>query len=817
MFLYECPPEIGRLKPGDAVLVPFGGRDLLGWVIETNVEAEEPDPAKKPIRIKPIIERVEGAGLGPVEMELCERLHAWYGTNFPDILGLFVPPAAPKLTRRIERAADAPHAGQDGLSREAQTVLAELESSGGGLDVRDVTRLLNPMSPRGVKFVLTELTASGLCRLRTRVVAPRPARKKFVGPSEPVPDAPPAKSEALTDVQKKVMDIARRHPFRFGAAELADLSKATPAEIRALVASRLLAERAARHWRTPMERSESKGDGIESPAPDARKQATPSQARALAEILPAIESAGQGGPPRFLLFGPTASGKTFVYEEAARACLARGRQVLLLVPEIALTKPLIQRIVESIPEPVAVMHSRLRPAERRDEWQRCARGDARLLVGARSAAFVPLPDLGLAIIDECHDAGYKESQSPYLDARRVLEEKCDLMNAPLIIGSATPTVEQLYLAAPNRAYRRLDLTDFPTRPARPDVRVIDIRRASSRTKAEGQALLTADLLALIQQTLDRKEAAVLLLNRRGFAPQVSCPNCGYAARCEACLLGLTYHLQDRNLICHGCGASQPPPSRCPVCSYTPLGYMGVGTERVAGMLTRLFPAARIGRLDQDAFRKNRQAAFDILDDLKLGRIDILVGTQMIAKGLDVPRVTLAAVICADIGLNLPDFRSAERTFQLLSQLIGRSGRHDRPGLAAIQTFQTGSRAVLRSVTEDTAGFYEEELEFRRAGHWPPFCRLIKILVQSPGAPNALSAAREIHASLSTSQYPAPPLSLSPPLPAPRPKLNGEYRFQMILRLPPDQPVPSNLDSEVRGAARHAKVKISIEPDPITLL
>lgn len=814
LFSYECPRELGECSPGDAVLVPFRGRELIGWIVQWDVTTDQES-------IKPILEKIDGAGLSGEDLKLCETLQTWYGTNFSDILSLFVPPEAPKLSRRIERIR--PEAMDGQCSGSARHVAALVDENGGSLDIRKVEAASKHLTRAAFRSALQELASTGLFVLRTGLIHVRPGQKKFLGP----PDEPAGGEGGVTEIQKKIIELATRHPYRFGASELAKLSHVGLKDVRTLIRNKLLVERTSRIWRTPMERtgqsSEPKRDDPASPASDDR-QATPSQSRSISEMSRSILARTSDV---YLLYGPTASGKTFVYEALARQTLAQGRQVLLMVPEIALTRPLIDRIRKSIPEPISVIHSRQTRAERRDEWQRTASGTARLLVGPRSAAFVPMPELGLAIIDECHDAGYKQSESPYLDARKVVEEKCKLKGASLILGSATPSIEQLYMTVSGAKIRRLDLTDFPTRIERPAVTVIDLAKvqrstfSNSSTPQTIQAIqgltpfLTPALQQMMEDTLGRKEAVILLLNRRGFSPLISCPSCGYTVQCQACLMAMVYHAQDRQVLCHGCGKAQAPPAACPGCRYAPLGYIGAGTERIEEDCRRRFPGARVGRLDQDVFRRSRKEAFGILDELKSGRLDILIGTQMIAKGLDIPRVTLAAVVFADIGLHMPDYRSRERTFQLLAQLIGRSGRHFAPGKAVLQTFQPDNPAIVCSVREDIQGFFEREIEERRMGLWPPFVRLVRILIQSKNAPKALQAARQIHSHMTAAV--AADIAVSPPLPAPRPKWNGEYRFQMLMRMPPHIGVPAALIEELKSQSRPSEVKLSIEPDPISIL
>jgi len=829
LFVYRYSPDIGELSAGEAVLVPFGGRDVMGWVIRASLRPE--DVVCRPDSMKEILERIKSASIGLDSIRLCERLMDIYGASLSDLLPLFLPPVCPKIIRCLERNGQESPRAAPALSETARQLAEWVDRDGGRIEIGRLKDWAKIYPPPVYYAALKELRATGLYAITTSVAHVRPAQKTVIGLG--AADAGATGPHALKpeNRHREVLEFLGQHPYRYGVSEVARLTGVSTRIIRDLVRRQLLTEQTRRIWHSPME---SRALRI-SAHPAAVVHPTPSQGRAATAILDAMRAQT---PDFFLLYGPTASGKTLVYEIAARHALARGRQVLLMVPEIALTKPLVDRIRKTIPDPFAVVHSRQTRAERRDEWQRCASGEARLLVGPRSAAFVPLPDLGLAIIDECHDAGYKQSESPFLDARVLVEERCRLRRVPMIYGSATPTVEQLHLAtaAGGGVYRQLNLTEFPTRRENPTVRLIDLKQTRPSSPHPSQApsgaadvqrlcrstFLTPVLQDLIEKTLVEKEAVILLLNRRGFSPLVVCPECGFCARCEDCLMGMTYHAAGGELLCHGCGASRRPPARCPTCGYAPLGYMGAGTERIEDACRRRFPTARIGRVDGDVIRKDRRQAFAILEGLSTGEIDILIGTQMIAKGLDVPRVTLAAVLLADVGLNLPDYRNREKTFQLLAQLIGRAGRHDQKGTAVVQTFHPESPAIRHSLSGEVGRFYEEEMKMRQEAIWPPFCRLARLLVLSPNAPKALQVIRQmvddIRGRLDPAKLPDSPLiHLTAPQIAPMAKIKGCYRFQSLIRLRPGSTLGEIIPKNGRANLTTPEMRVTLEPDPISIL
>ncbi|MDW8339281.1 MAG: primosomal protein N', partial [Thermoleophilia bacterium] len=489
------------------------------------------------------------------------------------------------------------------------------------------------------------------------------------------------------------------------------------------------------------------------PGEPAPAELTPEQDAAVEEIVAALEAGGG----HLLLHGPTGSGKTEVYLRACAAALERGRAAIVLVPEIALTPQTLGRFAARFGEGVAILHSRLTEAERRDERDRLRSGEARIVVGARSAVFAPVPGVGLIVCDEEHDASYKHESDPRYDARTVAAKRAALEGAVVVYGSATPRAES-WARLPRAELRARIGAPLPT------VRVIDLRR-------EAGYPLSAPLLAELSGVEERGGRAVLLINRRGLSGAIHCRACGRSRRCASCDVALTLHA-DGLLHCHHCGFSEPLPATCPACGSAELARVGAGTQRLEAELARRLPGLERIRLDADTAR-SPDALHEMLRRFSSARSAVLLGTQMVAKGHHFPGVEVAAVVDADVGLALPDFRAEERTFQLLTQLAGRSGR-DAPGRVLVQTFQPDSTPVRYAARHDVAGFLEQELARRQELQYPPFSHLVALVVAGPELDLALRALRELRDALAL-----PGVTLLGP--APLFRLRGRYRAQLLAK------------------------------------
>ena len=555
---------------------------------------------------------------------------------------------------------------------------------------------------------------------------------------------------------------------------IADYYGSTPARALSLVAPP-----------HPKRRGERRNVGAAIPAEPAPKTLSPTQRAALARIVELIDAGGGN----VLLAGATGSGKTEVYIRACEAALARGRGAIVLVPEIALTPQALGRFRQRFGDRVGLLHSALTEAERRDERERIASGEAPVVVGARSAVFAPVPSLGVICVDEEHDASYKQESDPRYDARTVAAKRASLESALAVFGSATPRPETW------QSLERLELGARIGAPM-PSVRIVDLRRQAGYP-------LSAPLLAELGAVSESEGKAILLLNRRGIAPAVHCRACGTTRRCPNCDVALTLHADDA-LHCHHCGRVEPTGDVCPACGSAELARIGAGTQKLERELAKHIPELLVMRLDADV---GDVAA--PLERFATARRAVLIGTQMVAKGHHFEGVELAAVVDADTGLSLPDFRAEERTFQLLTQLAGRSGR-DAPGRVLVQTFQPDARAIVHAARHDVSGFLAEELERRRALGYPPFAHLVRIVVTGPEQADALRALEELKAGLPGHELLGP---------APLLRLRGRHRAQLVGKTQHPRALASRAAALLSAAApamRRAGLTAVVDVDPQSL-
>jgi primosomal protein N' (replication factor Y) (superfamily II helicase) len=514
----------------------------------------------------------------------------------------------------------------------------------------------------------------------------------------------------------------------------------------------------------------------------------PEQQQALTTICSQIDAPTKP----LLLLGVTGSGKTEVYLQAARYALDQGKTVLVLVPEISLTPQTVRRFkarFASLIDQVAVLHSHLSQGERFDEWHRIRNGKARIVIGARSAVFAPLPDLGLILVDEEHDNSYKQDTTPRYHGRDVAVLRAHIEKCAIMLGSATPSLESFHHCQEGK-YLLHRLNQRADSHSMPLVRVIDMRLEQQKQK-NNNTIFSDKLRQALDQRLERGEQSILFLNRRGFARSLQCPACGHACQCPHCAIALTYHRTDERLMCHICGYQSIVPRKCPECKDPAIALQGYGTQKVEEVLAKLIPKARVARIDADAMRK-KNTLRDILNAFRSKKIDILIGTQMIAKGLHFPNVTLVGILNADIGLHVPDFRASERTFQLITQVAGRAGRGELEGEVIVQTSTPHAPAIQFARRHDFDGFSEQELEFRREFHFPPYGRCAVLTVRSTHERRAEFTLQTLHRRLLENIPPY--LSISEPLPSPLIRSHGQFRFQITLRSPQARPLTNHVQT-----------------------
>jgi primosomal protein N' (replication factor Y) (superfamily II helicase) len=536
----------------------------------------------------------------------------------------------------------------------------------------------------------------------------------------------------------------------------------------------------------------------------------PPQQAALARLR---ESVSQRKFSGMLLHGVTGSGKTAVYLAAMRSVLEAGRSAILLVPEIGLTPAVAADLHQIFGNEVAILHSALSDKERAEQWHRIKRGEARMVVGTRSAVFAPVSDLALIIVDEEQDSSYKQEETPRYHARDVAVMRAKMSDATVVLGSATPSLESYFNAKKNK-YALIELPDRVEKRPLPEVEIIDMRLEFQETGHE--QVISRKLAEEIKDRLERKEQVMVLLNRRGYSPVVLCRTCGKKLECNNCAIALTHHKREHKMVCHYCGFTAPVPKACVHCGSEYVYFLGTGSEKLEELLHGMFPQARIARLDRDTVRGHED--FErTLAGLNEGELDLLVGTQMIAKGHDIHGVTLVGVVGADVALGLPDFRAAERTFQLLTQVAGRAGRGQTPGKVILQTYFQDHYAVQFAAHHDFIGFYEKELQFRNWMHYPPYSALANVLVRSDKLDDALRWSGELGKWFNQTKHEG--VRVLGPAAAPIMRLKRDYRYHFVLKSPSRE----KLNTTLRAMLAHAvnqkipRTQVIVDVDALWLM
>ncbi|MHB8927017.1 MAG: primosomal protein N' [Bacillota bacterium] len=807
LYDYAVPPALeADIGLGVCVRVPFRGRRALGFVFDLPAEPAVPD-VREVLEADPTYPPLTG------EMrETVEFLVRRYLCAYPDALHAVLPPGPrTRAVAVVALAVEAAAAGEAARGLEVKAplqagVLAALAAAGGGLPLDELKARLGGRDPGGV---VKALEAQGLVRPETVW------RKGVVPKLETVyaPVADPAR------VEEAAQDLERRAPQQARAlrALAARGVPTTAADLQALagVGRTTLANLVAKGLVTAVRTERRRGPEAHWSSPAAAAVVpTQAQGTVIKSIVEALEAKR---PARFLLHGVTGSGKTEVYLRAVEAVLAAGRSAIYLVPEIALTPQAVTGFKGRFGDEVAVLHSRLSEGERYDEWRRIYGGKVRVAVGARSAVFAPFADLGLIVLDEEHEGSYKQEEDPRYHAREVAEHRAARHGAVLLLGSATPSLESYHAAVgPSPAYELLCLPERVGGRPLPAVTVVDLR---AELQAGNRSVLSRLLQEKLADRLARQEQAILFLNRRGFSTFVLCRECGHSIRCPNCEVSLTYHSTGPSgpeLRCHYCDFRRPVPDVCPHCGSSYIRYFGAGTERVADEVKKVLPAARVVRLDADAVaRKGAHAT--ILRSFREGEADILIGTQMVAKGLDFPRVTLVGAVAADTALNLPDFRAAERTFQLLTQVAGRAGRGE-PGEVIFQTYQPEHYSLTFARDQDFEAFFATELEARRALGYPPFSRLGVVVASGTREPAVIALAEAVAGRVR--QAAGAGTEVLGPAPAPFARLRGRYRWQLLVKGGPREDLAVLLraaQDETRLSRGPGELRVSVDVDPQNLL
>jgi primosomal protein N' (replication factor Y) len=768
LLSYAVPAALqNTLREGQVVWAPLRGKPALGVVARLH---DEPPP----FTLKPLMGPASPPVLvSPEHIETARWLSRESASSLYEALSLFLPPGAAHRARPYLRLVH-PGPDRDGLTPAQRKLLSLLDER--GETSLDAARSALGSSLASVVPALEEAGAiERVYHVSGHLPAPRQERWiRLLVPSgtETLAQAP-GQEAIVTTLRRR----ARVTSDGFvPAADILAQSGSARSSLTALIKKGTVEEIVRpKGSRAPM-----------AARSDSVPELTPAQARAWAKIEAAMQSRdGQ----TFLLYGVTGSGKTELYLRAAAWCLRHGRTALILVPEIALSSQVADRFAARFGDRVAVLHSALSDAERYAAWQGIAEGRHPVVVGPRSALFAPAGKIGLIVLDEEHDPAYKQDSAPRYHARAVAEHLAQQTVAALLLGSATPSVETFW-----RAKREeIELLDLPERVG-PGLRASDGSRESSTLELPrvdvvdmrlelhrgNTSLLSEPLHDLLGSTLRRGEQAILLLNRRGLATVVLCRSCGIALQCPYCDIPLVYHQDREQLVCHRCDYREAPHRSCRTCG-GPLDYFGAGTQRVEAEVRRQFPRARVLRWDQDAVRR-AGGSEGLLRQVERGEIDVIVGTQMVAKGFDLPRVTGIGVVNADTGLHLPDFRSGERTFSLLTQVAGRAGRRGPGSRVIVQSYTPEHYAIQAASRHDYDGFYDEEIDFRRQHRYPPFVRLARYLYRDKNDAVAAQAADRMARKLAQhARERGVAMDLLGPAPAFASRVRGEYQWQVILR------------------------------------
>jgi primosomal protein N' (replication factor Y) len=782
-----------RARPGTRVLVSFRGRERIGWIVGDG----SPPPNA---RILPVIDVLEAEpSAGPDILGLCR----WMADYYVAPLGIALRAALPSVLSDSSRTLLVSTGGEveGALSAREEALLALLTQASGPRSARALRRELGG---RSIWPEIRSLVARGLIAHET--VPPRP---------------PPVKTRRVVTVVRWLEDLGelealfgravrQREAYAWleAAGGESDLSAMTESGgfsrgvIRGLEEKGLVSVEDREVIRDPFA-------GLPVEAPPALVP-TPAQERALAALLTQLDAES---PQPVLLHGVTGSGKTLVYIEFLREVLARGRTAVILVPEISLTPQTVSRFRSHFGDRVAVLHSALSEGERYDAWRQLARGEKTIAVGARSAIFAPLKNLGAVIVDEEHEGTYKQSEAPRYQGRDLAVVRAARAGAVTVLGSATPSLESWANAAEGK-YVLATLPDRAAGQPPPPVRIVDLRAAPANRR-----VLTEELATALALRLDRREQVILLLNRRGYSSFVQCQECGDVRQCLHCSISLTFHRGTGRLLCHHCRHEEAAPTRCERCGSKDLSFRGIGTEQVERLVSETFPEARVARMDVDT-TSGKWSHHEILGRVERGEVDILLGTQMIAKGLDFPNVTLVGVVNADVGIHLPDFRASERAFQLLSQVAGRTGRGALEGEVIIQTSLPDHYAVRCAVAHDYAGFARRELKEREDPPYAPHVRMANVVISSPDPERAASAAERAVQWLSRRlSRSGSRVEVIGPAPCPIERLHGRWRWHFVLRARSAGDVGRACeaivrDHELRGGG---DVRLALDRDPVALL
>ncbi len=807
-FTYRLPLGLrDAVQIGARVLVTFGRQTVTGYVVALH-ETLDPALDLDAAALKDVTELLDAEPLlTPATLALTRWVADYYAAPWGEVLKAALPAG---LNATIEQTVTITGVGRDELLRlpprravaPKTRVLQMLDANAGPLALRALAQELGAAPARAAVRALSQ-AGWVVVTTRSRTATARAKRRKIVRLLPLESETQTGTARQLTAPQQRIINMLIAAGGMMPFTALMEAAGASAAPVGSLEKRGLVSVMVEDVRRDPLA-------GAELPKIN-DFPLTHAQSEALAAIAKPLYARRYAA---FLLHGITGSGKTEVYLRAMRAALEQGRSALMLVPEIALTPVFFRRLRAVFGDLVAILHSGLTQGERFDEWSRIRRGIAQVVIGTRSAVFAPLEKLGLLVVDEEHEASYRQQDAPFYHARDAAIVRAHQGGAVVVLGSATPSLESYHNAKTGK-YSYLRMPDRIANRPLAQAEIIDMREAPF---SQGRpALLTEPLLEALRATHGRGEQSIILLNRRGFSSFVLCRSCGEAVRCTDCDVTLTYHRRAHLLVCHYCNHRRRPPRTCPACQSQYLQYIGEGTEQLEGVLQTHFPELRITRVDRDTTSR-RQEFERVIMSFSAGEIDMLVGTQMLAKGHDFPNVTLVGVVSVDAGLGLPDFRAAERTFQLLTQVAGRAGRGALAGRVLIQTFHPEHYALRHACAQDYDAFYKEEMHYRQHFNFPPYVALAALLIRGTELTQVETTAAQLRAALEAAN-PENACRVLGPAPAPLARIKNEHRWQILVKAPNRAKLRRTIDLALANAeAEGCPMRlVSLEIDPVNMM
>jgi primosomal protein N' (replication factor Y) len=816
-YTYRLPAAMQKAaRLGSRVVVQLGRKPTTGYIVAllphlragTSLIESEIKDVQELLDVDP--------PLTPEVLEITRWVADYYATPWGEVMRAALPAG---INASVEQTVSITPEGREELA--VLSVPPALAGGSGKTDAKAAFRLLADEGEFEVNAFclrlgasktpkwLREMEQAGLIArsYRTRSTPTRAKRRKAVRLVKSANSESQTGTEAarprVTEAQTRLIETLRANGDEMAVSDLIKAANVSESAIATLLKRGVIEAFETDVRRDPLALAE---------LPDTEVfKLTKAQVAALQAIE---KQASARNFATMLLHGVTGSGKTEVYIQAMRDALKMGQGAMMLVPEIALTPILSRRLRAHFGDQIAIFHSSLSKGERFDEWSRLRSGEARIVLGTRSAVFAPVENLALIIIDEEHDTSYRQEESPFYNARDTAIVRAQKESAVVVLGSATPSLESFHNAQSGK-YQYLNLPDRVANRPMAQAEMIDMREVFARRKKP--AIFSDQLLEAIEQTRTRGEQTIILLNRRGYSSFILCRSCGESINCPNCDVTLTYHQGDRTLICHYCNHHERAPSQCPVCTSKFIYYIGEGTEQIEELLRKRFPELRIGRIDRDTKQRRHEFETTLLDFAK-GEIDLLVGTQMLAKGHDFPNVTLVGVVSIDAGLALPDFRAAERAFQLITQVAGRAGRGDLPGRVLIQTYHPHHYALRHACAQDYRGFYDEEIRHRRNHGYPPFVALALMLIRHKDASRANAIAHELRNALAKAND-AHTCRILGPAPAPFARLRGEHRVQLLVKARSRKQMRAVIDQAMKSfeEAGNDLRAVTLEVDPVSMM